>query len=578
MRLIKLSSNKSSFRTIDFNPNGLTFITAVQKNPGESDTGKSYNGVGKSLLITLIHFCLGASKNGYKSFQDELPDWSFTLDFQIDQQHFRALRAFEDIDVILLNDEKLSISKFNRKLESLCFQIPERMSFLSFRSLLPFFIRPKRESYVSYFKPQKTGSEYQAQLYNAFLLGLDTGLAKQKHDLRKDQEHIKKHSKNIKDDPLIRDFFARDKDVTLTVRDLDDTIRKLEKDLKDFQVAEDYYDVRQEADQIERTLSETQNQITLLENQLKNIDESLKISPDVGKEAIEKIYNESKIYFSDRVKKDLEQIETFYQQLIENRVDKLIRQKSSIAKELESKFARKQELQNRLNEKLQYLGAHQALDVFVKVNDKLSDLRNKRDRLKRYDLLMDEYHNKSLELKENLIISAKKTDGYLKEIKPLIDQIQDYFRSLAKRLYPHAASGITVYNNDGENMLRYNIEAKIEADSSDGINNVKIFCYDLTTLIKGFGHSINFLFHDSRLFDGIDERHKTEMFKIIHSVFTDSQNQYIATVNQNQLEEIKRHLHDIEYDSIIARNTVLTLTDQSDSEKLLGIKVDLDYE
>ena len=56
-------------------------------------------------------------------------------------------------------------------------------------------------------------------------------------------------------------------------------------------------------------------------------------------------------------------------------------------------------------------------------------------------------------------------------------------------------SGITVYNNEGENQLRFNIEAKIEADASDGINNVKIFCYDLTLLFKGFGHSIHFSFH-----------------------------------------------------------------------------------
>ena len=168
MRLISLTANQKSFRPVHFNPTGLSFITAVQKNPGESDSGKSYNGVGKSLLTALIHFCLGAGKQGYKSFQEKLPEWAFTLTFTIEGRTYTATRSLENIDTILLNKEELTVSKFNSKMESLCFEIPEEAKFLSFRSLLPFFIRPKRESYVSYHRPSKTGSDYQALLYNSY--------------------------------------------------------------------------------------------------------------------------------------------------------------------------------------------------------------------------------------------------------------------------------------------------------------------------------------------------------------------------------------------------------------------------
>jgi len=65
------------------------------------------------------------------------------------------------------------------------------------------------------------------------------------------------------------------------------------------------------------------------------------------------------------------------------------------------------------------------------------------------------------------------------------------------------------------------------------------------------------------------------MFKTVYEEFKNSDKQYIATVNQNQIDEIKKYMTDEEYDNIIAQNTVLTLTDESDSEKLLGIKVDL---
>lgn len=135
-----------------------------------------------------------------------------------------------------------------------------------------------------------------------------------------------------------------------------------------------------------------------------------------------------------------------------------------------------------------------------------------------------------------------------------------------------------MYSNEGENQQRYTIEAKIESDNSDGINNVKIFCYDMTMLFKGHGHNVKFSFHDSRLFDGIDEKHKAEIFKVVNELFSATEFQYIATVNQNQLNEVKSILTEQEYKEIIEQNTILTLTDEDDSEKLLGVKVDVGYE
>ena len=83
MQLIKVYSNQASFKTVRFNRAGLNFVVAKQKNPGLSDKGKTYNGVGKSLLVRIIHFCLGAGKKEYKTFCKKLADWEFSLDFEI---------------------------------------------------------------------------------------------------------------------------------------------------------------------------------------------------------------------------------------------------------------------------------------------------------------------------------------------------------------------------------------------------------------------------------------------------------------------------------------------------------------
>jgi len=575
MQLIKVYSNRESFKTIEFNRTGLSFVIAKQKNPGTNEKGKTYNGVGKSLLVLIIHFCLGADAKDYKTFCEKLPGWEFFVDFEIGNKKYTAMRATNWPEKIVLDDEELSIDRFNRKMKTLCFDIPDDIAFLSFRSLIHFFIRPKRESYADYKKTGKTGSDYQTELYNAFLLGLDVVLAQKKYKIKKEKDRIKKLEKNFKDDALLRDFFTGNKDVTLAMVDLDERIKRLDDDLSNFKVAEDYHEVQLEADKIEKELFTLNNYIILLQNNIENIDKGLIITPDMNKEDIKAIYKESKIHFPENMNKTLDDLENFYEKLIFNRKSRLLEQQNKLKLIQQNKKAEAERLKKELDKLMHYLGEHQALDLFVTLSNKSAELKTERDNLKKYQELQYEYKTKERQAEKNLFDLNEITEKYLKEIESDTVELRDYFRSLAKIFYPDSVAGLTIENNEGDNQLRYYINAKIESDASDGINNVKIFCYDLTLLFKGRNHKIDFIFHDSRLFDGTDERQKTDMFKTVYKMFAGVDKQYIATVNQNQLDEIKKHLNKEEFKYIISENTVLTLTDDSDSEKLLGIKVDI---
>lgn len=575
MQLIRVYSNKDTFREVTFNGNGLSFIVAQQENPEITERGQTYNGVGKSLLVRIIHFCLGARKEGYKDFNEKLSGWEFYLDFKIDSKNYTVKRSTDNINKINLNGEELSINKFNKTMEELCFNIPEDISFLSFRSLIPFFIRPRRDSYVSYDKPGKTYQHYQSLIYNAFLLGLDVFLIQKKQEIKKEKDRINILENNFKKDSLLRDFFTGNKDITLTLIDIEEKIKKLEENIKRFQVAEDYNDVQVKADEVERELFDLNNRIIMLQNNVKNINKGLDINPDINKEDIKSIYNEVNVNFPKEVSKRLDDLEDFYTKLISNRKKRLLEQKSRIETEIESKQKRSKTLQIEFDRLMGYLGEHQALDIFLNLSNKVSELKSERDNLKKYQDLQLEYKEKERNADKELIKLTESAEEYLRETEPEISELRNYFRSLAKRFYPDSVAGLTIDSNDGDNKLQFDIDAKIESDTSDGINNVKIFCYDLTILFKGYNHNINFIFHDSRLFDGIDERQKAEIFKTVYDKFTGTKKQYIATVNQNQLDEVRRQMTSKEFKEIITENTVLTLTDESDSQKLLGIKVDI---
>ena len=82
-------------------------------------------------------------------------------------------------------------------------------------------------------------------------------------------------------DLLLKEFFTGNKDVTLTLLDLEEQIKELDENLDDFKVAEDYNDIQVKADEVERELFDLNNTITLLKNNIENIEIGLNIKPDV---------------------------------------------------------------------------------------------------------------------------------------------------------------------------------------------------------------------------------------------------------------------------------------------------------
>lgn len=578
MQLISLTANRDSFKPVVFNSaTGINIIVAKQKNPEKSDKGDTTNGVGKSLLIAIIHFCLGSSSK--KAFKDSLSGWEFTLKFRIKNLEYTSIRSTDKQGKIRLNGEEITTREFNGKLKKLVFEIPDDIGELSFRSLIPFFIRPTKASYNDEKNPKAVNKPFQVQMINAYLLGLDVLLAQEKHHLKLEKDRIKDLVKNLKNDNYLKDFFTGKKDVSLSKQELSDRIDQLEYNLKNFNVAEDYYDIKQQADQLKQDIERLHQQLELIKIQISNIDESRKISPDIERNKIEQVYKEASVLLQDQAIKQLAELEKFYEHLSRNREKRLLDQKNELLRKAKLFEITKHSKSSELDGKLKYLDAHQALDMFTKLSNNLSDLRSKKENLEQYEELLGSYSEESRKISKLQLDESEKTATYLKDASEVIARTNDFFRTLVKRFYPKAAAGITIHNNEGENQIRFDIDAKIEFDKSDGISNVKTFCYDMTLLLKGYGHNVDFIFHDSRLLEGIDPRQKFDLITILKEYIEGSSKQYIITVNYNQLEEIKPLFQsEDDYNKFVIGNTILELKDSSPSDKLLGIQVDMDYE
>lgn len=103
MKLLSLRANQPSFHPIIFK-DGINIIIGKQVAPHNENDGNTYNGVGKSLIIHLIHFCLGANK--IDSFAKKLPEWEFTLRFEIDGEQYISTRCTDEQNKVVFCGEK----------------------------------------------------------------------------------------------------------------------------------------------------------------------------------------------------------------------------------------------------------------------------------------------------------------------------------------------------------------------------------------------------------------------------------------------------------------------------------------
>jgi uncharacterized protein YydD (DUF2326 family) len=570
MRLICLSANRESFKSVKFNENGLTLIVG-----SKTQEGQTYNGVGKSLIVALLHFCLGSSKNG--EFEAKIPQWEFTLEFELQGQRHRVSRNTSKQSIMLLDNVEKNVTTFNSWMEDRLFSIPDDVKSLTYRSLLPKFMRRGQKEYV---EPLETSdrSDYDMLVRNAFLLGLEVHLVARKAELRDELMHVQQLRNNFKTDQLLRDFYAGGKDAAIHLGHLETQIKRLEQDREKFVVAENYYDLQKAADELAEQIANDTNTAFLFRSAVENINKSLKEQPDVPLARLQALYGELTQAFKPESLKRLEDLSDFHRRLLTNRVARLSREKLRVMEQLTQLEVTLRVKQATLDRHLQTLGQANALDQYTALVNQIAELTAQAQKLRDYQDIDREYSNNEAVLKGKMSDEVIATNAYLEETRAVRDEKTGVFKEYVARFYPNKVAGISVNNNDGDNKTRFDLAVQIEDDSSDGINEVRIFCYDLSILSLKQGHKVGYVFHDSRLFANMDVRQRAELFKLADEVTSRLGCQYIATLNPDFISGMESEFTDDEFRRIFTDNIVLTLKDDSPAGKLLGIQVDMHYD
>ena len=574
--------DKPSFKNIEFKP-GFNVILAERTK--ESTKKDSRNGLGKSTLIEIIHFCLGGNK-GETLNKPELKGWAFTLDLDLGKKRYSVTRNTSEQNKIIIDgdcsgwpikpetDKKigekvLSSKDWNRVLGVLMFGLqlsyPDLEYVPTFRSIISYFVRRNgaRGGFLDPFQQYKSQLEWDKQVNNAFLLGLNWEYAT-KWQVLKDRVEVINQIKKEAKTGILKNLMGTIGELEALKIRLESQVKQEQEELTSFKVHPQYKKIEDEANELTAKNHEMVNFNITDKRMLEYYEGSLKEESEAKPEAVTKMYEEAGVILPKALTKRIDDVLAFHKQVVTNRKEFLILEIERLKKDIAE---REQQINNftaSRAELLKILQTHGALTEFTHLQEKhqqavaeIKELNIRLDNLRKF-----EEGKTSITVDQALLQRQASTD--YAERKSQREQAILLFNSNSKALYE--APGILSID---VSKTGYKFSVTIERSGSFGIGNMKIFCYDLmlAQMWAKKAKSPIFLIHDSILFADVDERQKALALELATKESEKCDFQYICTLNSDTLPT-KDFSKDFKLEQYVRRR----FTDAREDGGLLGIR------
>lgn len=577
-----VTSDRNSFHAVHFK-SGFNVVLADRTQA--STRTDSRNGLGKSTLIEIIHFCLGAKvSKGKGLLSSQLAGWTFTLDIALASAELAVSRntnkpqkvsfigsvdtwpikpAFDKTN----GTESLSIGHWTETLGALMFGLPVSSvdsNAPSFRGLFSFLARRGHDAYSLPFEAHRKQREAEKQVYNTFLLGLEWRDAAAFEAL-KERKLVLDELQRAARHGIVKDLIGSMGELeALRVR-LRGRTSTEDQQLATFQVHEKYEEIVREADLLTRQLHELANQNIADTRYIELYRTTLAQEESPAEKDVVALYEEAGVSLGSLVKERLDNVQAFHAQLVENRRAFLTGEIDRLEQSVQQRTDITQTLSVKRADLLKVLQTHGALSEYTRLhelhNATLTELGDVERRIKN---LRDFQNGKSqVAIDQETLFQRSRRD--LDERSTVRNEAIRLFNENSEALYSGAAGNLIVDINP-QSGFRFSVD--IERSGSQGINSMKVFCYDLTLaeLWARRSPSPGVLIHDSTIFDGVDERQVAAALELAARKAAQAGFQYICTLNSDTIPW-KEFSKGFDLNSFVR----LRLTDRSDANRLLGV-------
>ena len=580
--LYSVKSNKPHFKTIQFKE-GLNVVLADRTS--QATKKDSRNGQGKSTLVEIIHFCLGSNK-GDTLKKVEMADWEFTIELDVCQSKLIVTRSVATQKNVYLqgdfskwpiqptfdkktNKHFMSVENYKSVLGNLLFGLDidfQDTYHPTFRSLISYFIRlsDSAGSFHDPFDNSKKQQEWDKQINNAYLLGLDWKLLEARQLLKDEDNTLDELKKGLKLG-VFDDIIGKSQgELETTKIRLEEIVNEEKRKITEFKILEQYHDIEVEANELTKRFRQLSNTIIQDTALLQDYQSSLSKEVDASPQKVSEVYSKAGLVFPKEIVTRLDDVLEFHKKITENRKLFLQTEMLKLKRTIDSNEKERQTVSDRKENLLKILKNHGALDELNKLQElhqiNVSKFEEVKLKLKNLQKIEDGKSNIKIrgeELKKQIQIRLEENKLHKEEAILL-------FNKNSEELYNAPGNLVIELADKG---LKFGVN--ILKSGSQGIDKMKIFCYDLmlAQLWAKRNPSPHLLLHDSTLFDGVDERQIALALELAAQKSKLMGFQYIITLNSDLVPK-----NDFSPEFKFEDFVVMKLGDKEKDSGLLGIR------
>ncbi len=570
------------FREIEFKP-GFNVVLATRTLA--STDKDSRNGAGKTTLVEIVHFCLGSKADKKNRLMaPQLRGWTFTVELDLRGKPYRVSRDtahpnrvalegdFRDWPVKPKKDNEsgsfvVSAGQWADLLGFLMFDLaPQAKTDAfepTFRSLFSYFVRRGRDAFSIPFEHYRKQKDWDKQVNTAFLLGLSWEYPAKLQRL-KDQEGVVRQFRSAIKAGTFPNLLGTVGELESQKVRLEEMIARRGEELRTFRVHPQYREYQDRANLLQSAIRQLNQENTTDQAMLSFYRESLTQERPPEADTLAEIYREAGIIWPDGVQKRIDDVQAFHAKLIVNRRAFL---ETEISRLSQASAQRAEEIRRRSDERadlLSVLNTHGALAEYAELQRvqneniaKLGAVNQRAANLKR----IEEIKSQTRIEREQLQILAR---SFYDERRSVRERAISLFNEFSQALYSRPGELVVDVSDGG---YRFNVD--IERQDSQGVEQMKVFCYDLmlSTLWAAKRVSPGFLIHDSSIFADVDERQKAHAIELAAATADAHGFQYICCLNSDGVPE-----SDFSGGFSLQPYVRTELTDEGESGGLLGIR------
>jgi len=549
IRISRLYSEPETFDPIRFE-SGINLIL------GETnETSEKTNGVGKSLSVEFINFCLLKQFN--QSRLSKIPETAFShetlicLDIHINNKEITIKRSIKNQSCPLLiigNKPVLfsNVSDANQYLTNLLFGSSSTNAHPSFRGILGPLIRDERSEFKSIIKCYDTSLripvDYTPHLY---LLSIDPSFYIEAKKLQQEIDNTTKAKREIKKD--IEKLTGKSfKEANSELNELNSQVEKIKSEMDTLENTQSFEILKNEVVKIETEIDTLRTQAGIFKNELAKV-KIFEGDNYIDADEVAALYERFKDGLGDMIKREIDEvtefkkkIDNFQRTLVDSRVTTLKEKIADCNKKIKN-------LDKIYKEKLSII-------------DKGGALKNLKITISAYETKLSEqarlsvFINKHEEYDSVIKITKQKRSGKITLLDSLVNEasyIKESFEKIILKIHNYIMGNnrcsFNIEINDKKEIVNY--ELRIYDDGSHSNEREKVFIYDVALLLnkevskahpKLLIHDNIFNVDQDTLIKSLDYIYENESFL--------SDKQYILTLNSDRLhtEEINNLKMDID--------------------------------